>query len=60
SIKAVVVDPAKLAAFGINVKRGDVVTLVQGQGEDVPFDVFAPRHQTKKFIANEKGILRLY
>jgi len=58
SIKAVVVDPAKLAGFGINVKRGDVVTLVQGERSG-QFSVFTPL-QTKNFIADEKGILRLF
>lgn len=56
--QASVVDPAKLAGFGIKAKRGDVVNLVQGASNGL-FRVELGT-QKKNFSTGETGVLRAY
>jgi hypothetical protein len=57
-VQASVVDPAKLAKFGIKAKKGDVISLVQGERKGLFRMEFAG--QKKNFSADEQGVLRAY
>jgi hypothetical protein len=53
SVEAVVIDPGKLAQYGFNVKRGDKVTLVQGEKQGQFRVIYSGRGVS--FAVGEKG-----
>jgi hypothetical protein len=56
SAEAVIVDPGKLAQFGLaNLKKGDRIRLIKGSGES---DFTVEVTQRVNFTIDEKGALR--